>query len=144
MADEPRDRHLADALSRLRDSAAVPPLDPERERALLDAFDAHWRGPRRQQREWGWIAATVSAVMALALGWIVLAGTLRVEPAVPEAPVPDPAVGESAGMSGFVPWPGAHALPPFEGGELRQVDLPVSALRELGLTAPPTAITVVK
>lgn len=136
---EPHDTYIDDALARLRESTSVPPVDQERERALLAAFDAHWRGPRRRQREWGWIAASVPAATALAIGWIVLAGAYRPAPAHEPAPVVEP-----VSMAGFVPWPGAHALPPFEGGEMRQVVLPVSALRDLGLAVPPTAITVVK
>ena len=110
----------------------------------MAAFDAHWSRPRRRQREWTWIGATVSAAAALGLGWMVLAGTSPLEPMVPDSSTPGSAVMAPSGAADFVPWPGAHALPPFEGGELRQIDLSVAQLRELGLPAPPTAITVVK
>jgi hypothetical protein len=48
---------------------------------------------------------------------------------------PRPASPPSAG---FVLWPGAAALPPFESGELVRTELPVSVLPALGLPTPQT------
>ena len=112
----------------------VPPIDPERERALLAAFDAHWAQPRRRAR---WSLGTAAALTAAIVGlnWLVLSNTARVEP-VPADPPFD--------MAGFVPWPGAEAWPRFESGTLVRVDLPVSALIALGLPVPPSTASVMQ
>jgi hypothetical protein len=109
----------------------VPPIDPEREQALLDAFDAHWAQPRTRPSRWALGTAAVLAATVVGLNWLVMSNTARVEP-VPAEPAFDTA--------GFVPWPGAEAWPPFESGSLVRVDLPVAAVVALGLPVPvPTA-----
>jgi hypothetical protein len=135
MTSESREVHVTDALSRHRAGIAVPPIDPDRERALLAAFDAHWTRRRSAEGRWVWITATVGLLaITLALNWLV-ATAPRV---VPEAPAATIDLGE------FVTWPGAHTWPPFESGRLVRVDLPVSALPALGLLPPSSAATVVQ
>jgi len=128
---------IDDALARLRESTDVPPVDAGREQALLTAFDAYWVRPRPTARRWVWVwpAAAASVVGAIVLNQLAVNNTPRLGP-----PVQDAAI---AGTD-FVPWPGAHALPPFESGELRRVDLPLSALPALGLLAPPSAGSIVQ
>ena len=107
----------------------VPPIDPSREQALLDAFDAHWAAPPSPtSSRWAWSSTAALAAIIIGLNWLVISNTQRVEP----PPAGQPALD----MSGFVPWPGAAAFPPFESGSLVRVDLPVSALSALGLAAP--------
>ena len=113
----------------------VPPIDPERERALLAAFDAHWAQPHRRRAHWSLGTAAALAAAIVGLNWIVLSNTPRVEP-VPADPAFD--------MTGFVPWPGAEAWPRFESGTLVRVDLPVSALIALGLPVPPSTASVMQ
>lgn len=135
MTNEPREARISDALSRLRDGIEVPPIDPQREQALLAAFDTHWARPRPRAGRWVFAAATASMAVAFALNGLVVTEPPQVGPAMP-----DP----TADMAGFVPWPGAHAWPPFESGELVRVDLPVSALPALGLWPPSSAASVVQ
>jgi hypothetical protein len=112
----------------------VPPIDPEREQALLAAFDAHWARPRQRTSRWSLGTAAALAAAIVGLNWLVVSNTPRVESVQPE-PAFD--------MTGFVPWPGAEAWPRFESGSLVRVDLPVSALIALGLPGPfPTADVV--
>ena len=113
----------------------VPPIDPEREQALLAAFDAHWAQPRRTSSRWSLATAAVLAAAIVGLNWLTMLNTPRVESATTE-PAFD--------MTGFVPWPGAETRPRFESGSLVRVDLPVSALIALGLTVPSSTISVVQ
>ena len=110
----------------------VPPIDPGRERALLEAFDAHWAQPlvaRFRWPRWNWMPAmTAAALVATVAGlnWLVVRDPLN-------APTPsEPAVD----MAGFVPLPGADAWPPIESGSLVRMDLPAAALAALGLRGP--------
>jgi hypothetical protein len=134
---------MEEELTRLRESIAVPPSDPARERALMAAFDAHWSGPEWRRVRWAWVvgAAPIAAALvlaALAIRDLGIVAPLPVPQAPPQQTVLEPRPG------GFVPWPGSHALPPFEGGELREVDLPVASLPELGLAVPANAQEMVK
>ncbi len=135
MTNEPRDRALTDALTRLRDEVEVPPADPARERALLAAFDAHWARPRQAPPRWAWVATAAMATLTLALGSIVSQRAPLVTPGAPD-PAND--------LAQFVPWPGAQTLPPLESGELIRVGLPVTALPALGLLPPSSAVSVVQ
>ena len=112
----------------------VPPIDPDRERALLEAFDSyHARTPRRVRGAWLAAAAAITAGTA-ALVWIAAAAT-------PGAPAIAPPPVE---LTGFVPWPGSQALPPFESGEVQRVEIAVSALPALGLPEPAAEVPVVQ
>jgi hypothetical protein len=135
MSSELRDTHIDQALATIRETTAVPPVDPGRERALMNAFDAHHARPRRPARRATWVWTAAAASMALAIGL----GRLGVSDATPVETTSD----APADLAGFVPWPGAFALPPLESGELRRVDLPRAALPALGLTAPASAAAVV-
>jgi hypothetical protein len=139
MKHERDDTRISEALHRLGCEVEVPPLDPVRERVLLAAFDAHWARPRSRVSRvgrWAWAsAAAASILIAATLDWLVVTHAPGSERARPDAIVD---------MGGFVPWPGAHAWPPFESGELMRVDLPVSALPSLGLWPPSSAASVVQ
>ena len=113
----------------------VPPIDPEREQALLAAFDAHWAQPRQRSSRWSLGTAAALAAAIVGLNWLVVSNTPRIDPVATE-PAFDTA--------GFVPWPGAEAWPPFESGSLVRVDLPVSALIALGLPVPSSTVSVVQ
>ena len=126
-------------LRELRDSIEVPPIDPAREQALLAAFDNRTEPAPRMAR-WAWAAAA-----ALTLATSSLVGiAARVEPVTPHVASPVLARPRTAfaAEAGFVLVPGAHALPPLESGEVRRVEIPISALAELGIPSPaaPTPI----
>ena len=135
MTNEPRDTALTDALARLRDEVEIPPADSTREQALLAAFDAHWARPRQTPPRWAWVATAAMATLTLALGSIVSQRAPRMTTRAVDPP---------NDLAQFVPWPGAHALPPFESGELIRVGLPVTALPSLGLLPPSSAASVVQ
>ena len=135
MTRERRETSVTDALARHRAHTAVPPIDPDRERALLAAFDAHWSPAPSPGRRWVWVTATAGlAAVTLALNWLV-ATAPRVAPDV---------AATMADLGEFTPWPGSQTWPPFESGRLVRVDLPVSALPALGLHPPVSAATVVQ
>jgi hypothetical protein len=137
---------MRDALRNLRDSIEVPPVDPARERALLEAFDARGRsrtGASRGSRL-AWLAAAAAVTVSTAtLAWIAATA----EPAGPAIArpvlVPPAGMASPAERAGFVLWPGSHALPPFESGEVRRVEIPATALVELGLPSPPAPAAIV-
>ena len=135
---EDDDNRVADALARLRGTVDVPPFDPARERALLAAFDVHQAGLKRQTARWTWAAAAALVVITVGLNWLVVSNGPRV--AAPGAPGGSDVID----LADFAPWPGADAFPPFESGSLVRVDLPVSALARLGLSAPLSAAGVVQ
>ena len=135
MTSEPHETQVSDALSRYRAGIEVPPIDPDRERALLAAFDAHWAQPRSTGRRWVWVTAAAGLLATtLALNWLV--ATAPREVLETSATTVD--------LSEFVPWPGTQTWPPFESGRVVRVDLPVSALPALGLLPPSSAATVVQ
>ena len=130
-----RDAVITGALSRLDEEVVVPPINPVREGALLEAFDAHWARPRPAPRRWTWTAAAAMTAMTVALGWF---GVHRAPRAVPAAG------DQAADLTEFVPWPGAQSLPPLESGGLIRVELPVAALPALGFRPPLSAVSVVQ
>ena len=74
MSDRGRD-DLASALRGLAQSAEVPPLDPVRERALLEAFDVAQQQKRAPAARAGvWRPAAAAALLALAatMAWIIV------------------------------------------------------------------------
>ena len=113
----------------------VPPIDPEREKALLAAFDAHWARPRPRTSPWSLGTAAALTVAIVGLNWLVVSNTPRIDSAPAE---------QAFDMTGFVPWPGAEAWPRFESGSLVRVDLPISALIALGLPVPMSSTSVVQ
>ena len=126
---------MTDALSKLRTSIDVPPVDAAREQALLAAFDSHWARPQAKVQGFVWRSAAALAVVSVGLNWLVVVHTPRVDPST---------VNPDAGLTGFVSWPGAESYPPFESGSLVRVELPVSSLPALGLDAPTAGASVVK
>jgi hypothetical protein len=136
MSDPGRD-DLASALRRLAQSAEVPPLDPDRERALLEAFDAAQQEKRAPAARAVWRPAAAAALLALAatMAWAIVGRSGR----PPAAPVVAPLT-----TTEFVLWPGAAELPTFESGHLMRVEVPVSALASLGLVPPATHAAVVQ
>jgi len=132
---------LADALRRLSDAAAVPPVDPAREAALLAAFDAaQATAPRRRRDYWylaGWAAA---AMLLIAIGLPGLAERRGHPPGgmtAPHTPPPSSRDVQSGPAGDFVLVPGAAGLPAMESGTLVRMDVPVSMLPSLGVTPPP-------
>jgi hypothetical protein len=137
MSDRGRD-DLAAALRQLAQSADVPPLDPDRERALLEAFDAaQQEKDARAARSNVWRPAAAAALLALAamMAWVIVGRFAR----PPAAPVVAPLA-----TTEFVLWPGAAELPTFESGHLMRMEVPVSALPSLGLVPPATHAAVVQ
>jgi len=129
---------LASALRRLALTAEVPPLDPDRERSLLEAFDAAQQQKRAPAARAGvWRPAAAAALLALAstLAWVIVGRSGR----PPATPVVAPLT-----TTEFVLWPGAAALPTFESGHLMRIEVPVSALPSLGLVPPTTHAAVVQ
>lgn len=127
--------HITDTLTRLRQTMDVPPIDPAREQALLDAFDAYWAHPRPDVSSGSRWAAAALVALTVAINWLVVAT--------------DPRSGsgraaEVVDHAEFVAWPGAEARPPFESGSVVRVELPVAALSALGLSAPLSTATVVQ
>jgi hypothetical protein len=109
------------------DSRTEVPPNPDQEAFLLAAFDAHWTRQRSKPRHWIWTTAAAALIAVTGvLGWII-------STSAPEEPTQPPDA--AADMAGFVPWPDAGAWPRFESGMLVRVDLPVSALAELGVSA---------
>ena len=134
---DPGHDDLASALRRLAQSAEVPPLDPVRERALLEAFDKLQTERRAPAGSGVWRAAAAAAALALAatMAWVILGRSGR----PPAAPVVTPLT-----TTEFVLWPGAAELPTFESGHLMRMEVPVSALPSLGLVPPATRAAVVQ
>ena len=128
---------LASALRRLAQSAEVPPLDPVRERALLEAFDKAQREQRSPAGSGVWRGAAAAAALALAatMAWAIVGRSGR--------PPASPAVSPLT-TTEFVLWPGAAELPTFESGHLMRMEVPVSALRSLGLSPPASPVGVVQ
>ena len=137
MSDRERD-DLASALRQLAQSAEVPPLDPDRERALLEAFDLAQQQKRAPAARAGvWRPASAAALLALAatMAWIIVGRSGR-PPAAPAVP--------PLTTTEFVLWPGAAELPTFESGHLMRIEVPVSALPSLGLVPPAMHTAVVQ
>jgi hypothetical protein len=137
MSDPGRD-DLASVLRQLAQSAEVPPLDPDRERALLDAFDkaqTEQRAPAVRAGVWRPAAAAALLALAATLAWVIVDRSGR----PPANPIVAPLT-----TTEFVLWPGAAELPTFESGHLMRMEVPVSALPSLGLVPPATHAAVVQ
>ena len=145
MTNQQRETQIKDALSSLRNRIEAPPIEPEREQALLAAFDTHWARPRPGAGRWIWTTAAAALIaMTVALGWLVVTTGNRqraTDDGQQATSNGKQATGDSLGvpepefdLAGFVPWPGAQAWPRFESGQVMRVDLPVSLLPALGLS----------
>jgi hypothetical protein len=133
---DPRRDDLASALRQLAQSVEVPPLDPDRERALLDAFDKAQTGRRAPAARAGvWRPAAAMLALAATMAWVIVDRSGR----PPVAPIVAPLT-----TTEFVLWPGAAELPTFESGHLMRMEVPVSALPSLGLVPPATHAAVVQ
>src|SRR5262245_25517886 len=132
------DPDLMMVLRALAQSTRVPAVDPDRERALLEAFDAA-REPKRRQPGAGFRrpAAAMALLAAAAVVVWVIAGRPGGAPAPPRTAPP-------LTTTEFVLWPGAAELPTFESGHLMRMTVPVSALPSLGLVPPPSHAPVVQ
>ena len=132
---------IREAVRAIRNQIEVPPLDRAKEDALLAAFDAHQARPRRAgSGRRVWAAATAASLAIAAVLNVVVVRNVRERAA---APTDDPSIAVTPvdDASGFRAWPGASTLPPFESGELMQIDLPASALPVLGF-APSASASV--
>ena len=128
---------LAAALRQLAQSTEVPAHDPDRERALLEAFDAaqlETRAPAARAGVWR-PALAAALLLAATMAWIIVGRSGR----PPAAPAVAPLT-----TTEFVLWPGAAELPTFESGHLMRMEVPVSALPSLGLVPPATHAAVVQ
>ena len=130
---------VVSALRRLAQDTDVPPVDPQAEGVLLEAFDAAWKQKRAPARRRFSRPAAAAALLALAatIAWMIASRPAR-------APAPAPAAAVPLATTEFVIWPGAAELPRFESGHLMRMELPVSALPSLGLVAPPSRAVVVQ
>ena len=142
--DIPTERHLADALRRLKSAAVVPPPDPAREAALMAAFDAArasgGRGESKGRRDRLFLAAFAAAaavVIAVGIG-PALAGRRGTPPGAQAAPRP-PVAARDVRLeppNDFVLVPGAAGLPALESGTLVRMDVPAALLPSYGVTPP--------
>ena len=132
---------MREALRAMRNQIEVPPLDRAKEDALLAAFDAHLARPGRAgSGRLVWAAATAASLAIAAALNVIVARNVRQRAAAPTVDASN-AVTSIDDASGFMAWPGASTLPPFESGALLQIDLPASALPVLGF-APSTGASV--
>jgi hypothetical protein len=130
---------VVEALRRLAQDTNVPPVDPQAERVLLEAFDVAWEQKRTPARRRFSRAAAAAALLALAatIAWMIASRPAR-------APAPAPSAAVPLATTEFVIWPGAAELPRFESGHLLRMELPVSALPSLGLMPPSSRAAVVQ
>lgn len=107
---------------------------------MLAAFDAHHARPRRRVSVPAWAAAAALVVVIVSLNWLVVQPPRlsRLPKTAQQGNADTP-----ADLAGFVAWPGSSAWPPLESGSLMRVDLPVSLLPTLGLSAPSSAAGLV-
>jgi anti-sigma factor RsiW len=124
-----RERELTAGMHALvaADGEALP--SDALEQALLIEFEAS----RRARGLAGWRSwAAVAAMMAVTIAGVTLAWQSAGRPLDERDALARPdAIG--AGLSSFVPWPGAGALPAFESGHLVRTELPASLLPLLGI-----------
>jgi hypothetical protein len=122
---------IADVLRQLDRSTDVPEIDPDREAALLAAFDARGRLRRPVAGRVRWFAVAAAILIAAGVAVWMRANRIPVE-----TPAPLTSTAPSLEMIEFMPWPGASALPRFESGQLVRMDLPASMLPSLGVFPP--------
>jgi hypothetical protein len=118
-------RELSRGLRTLAASVEVPSSTALEARLL-----AHHGSREAADATVAWYPALkVAAAVVLLAGAVFLAW--RDVSDVPPGAAPSPS-------AGFVLWPGAATLPPFESGELVRTELPVTVLPTLGLPTPET------
>lgn len=144
------DLDLALALRRLADTTVVPPVDPQREAALMKAFDTATRAAAPMRRPYWGMAALAAAAVVLIAAALTPVGTGR-HGTPPDGvlathkPLPSSVRGVQFEPPGeFVMVPGAAALPPMESGTLVRMNVPVSMLPSLGLMPPPGPAAAVR
>ena len=115
-------------LTPLARTLVVPPADPAREQALLDAFDAHMSGARPRR----------SYTAASAIGWSLAAGLL-VFLAQPQTPTVPPAAEDTT----FVTLPGTELYPSLDHARVERVALPQPYLVSLGLRPHSTNVDAI-
>lgn len=122
-----REETLTAGLRALATSTEAPAAADMEER-LLERFDAGRAiSARRAVRMQQWFAAAAALVMIAGL-----AATWRTARSRPDAATTRTLATEDE-ETGFVPWPGAAALPAFESGQLVRTELPASVLPLLGI-----------
>ena len=98
------EQDLVSALRRLAQDTDVPAPNPESERALLAAFDAAWKRPRRvsgRSRSY-WPAAAAVAALGATIVWMIARGP---------APVPTRSLAVVAPFAGLVETHAPRAAP---------------------------------
>jgi hypothetical protein len=101
---------------------------PDVFRFALHMCGAAWHARQLKRARFPvWAAAAALILVTVSLNWLVVR-----RPPVADVVASEPA----ADLAGFVAWPGASAWPPFESGSMIRVELPVSILPTLGLSAP--------
>lgn len=150
MTHHDADRELVDLLRQVDRTTPVPPWDPQREAALLAAFDDDAERPRPLPR---WISAAAAIVLAVVATAVWMNVRRTAETFLPTHDAGSSPVAQGFGPASpadpgapteFVPWPGAAALPAFESGQLVRMDLPTSVLPSLGLFPPASDAEVVR
>jgi hypothetical protein len=147
--DEFNDLDLSLAVRRLADNTEVPPIDPQREAALLAAFDqAATRGVfiQRPSRApyWGMAALAAAAAVLIAVGIGPVRAGRHGNPSGGDQalykPLPSSSFRgvqlEPQPPNEFVMIPGAAALPPMESGSLVRMEVSVTLLPSLGVPPP--------
>jgi hypothetical protein len=152
--DNIHDLELALTLRRLDDAVAVPPIDPEREAALMTAFDAAMAHvtPRRSRRMfWAMAGLATAATLLIAVGlapvWPGRHGLPQGGNPVLHKPLSSSPRGvpiDPQSPHEFVMVPGAAALPPMESGELVRIFVPISMLPSLGVVPPANSVARVR
>jgi len=135
--DDIDDRDLALGLRRLAADTVVPPIDPQREAALMAAFDAAQllrTAPRTGRvAYWGMAGLATAATLLIAVGLAPVRGARhRAQSPATVRDLP----GDQPPAREFVLVPGAASLPRMESGSLVRMDVPVSMLPSLGITPP--------
>ena len=146
LSDDIEDLDLALALRRLAGASEPPPIDPQRESALMAAFDAARREVPVRRPYWGMAGLAAAAAVLIAVTLPVRAGRhgTPFDGSARYTPPPSSSRGvqpDPVPPMDFVLVPGAAALPPMESGSLVRMEIPVSMLPSLGLT-PPAASSV--
>jgi len=145
------DLDLALALRRLADESEPPAIDPQREAALMAAFDAAQVNAPVRRPYWAMTGLAAAAAVLIAVTLPVRAGRHGSPSDGDQAthkPLPS---SSSRGVQPeplppfeFVLVPGAAGLPPMESGSLVRMDIPVSMLPSLGLTPPASSSKAVR
>jgi len=143
------DLDLALALRRLANASEPPPIDPQREAALMAAFDATRHEIPVSRPYWGMAGLAAAAAILIAVTLPGRAGRHGdpFDGMAAREPLPSSSRGvqpDPLPPMEFVLVPGAAGLPPMESGSLVRMDIPVSMLPSLGLPPPAASVTAVR